>query len=62
MLAQALRGLILNHSSVAAELTAFRVATGYDGSYRAHCRMYRLAYYDEAVADGYAVGEPALPS
>ena len=51
-----LRGMLLNDTRLAEELSAWRAIAGYDRSYRAHCRRYRLAYYDQAVADGFAQG------
>ena len=51
-----LRGLLLNDTRLAAELSAWRALAGYDRSYREHCLRYHLRYYDEAVADGFARG------
>lgn len=51
-----LRGLLLNDTRLAAELAGWRAATGYTRDYRTHCRQYGLAYFDEAVADGFADG------
>jgi hypothetical protein len=51
-----LRGLLLNDTKLAAELARWRAATGYDRSYREHCKRYGSAFYDEAVADGFAQG------
>ena len=51
-----LRGIILNETRVAAEMASWRAATGYDRSYKAHCRRYGLRYYEQAIEDGYARG------
>ena len=47
-----LRGLILNDTRLSLELAEWRAATGYDRSYRAHCRRWSVPWYDQAVADG----------
>ena len=54
-----LRGMLLNESKLAAELAHWRVAAGYDHSYRVHCERYGLSYFEEALADGIRVG-PSL--
>ena len=51
-----LRGLLLNGTRLVAELGSWRAATGYDRKYSTHCARYGVAYYEQAVADGFADG------
>ena len=47
-----LRRILLNHSSMAAELASWRVATGYDKGYAAFCARYGFNFHVEALAEG----------
>ena len=45
-----LRAILLNDTGLAAQLTSWRRAAGYDASFAAHCARYGFKYHEESAA------------
>ena len=54
--------ILLNDTGLAAQLTSWRRAAGYDASFAAHCARYGFKYHEESAAilgsTGSGMGRP----